>query len=193
MNLIHYNDTQQIIEPSVITVGSFDGVHSGHQSLLRQVNNYAQQNNCKSVVVTFDPHPQEVLQTNSNFFLINTFEQKISLFEKFGIDTVFAIPFSKAFSQKTAIEFFSAYIFSKINVKAIFIGPNHHFGKKREGNADILTSLCEEKDIELIMTQEFKIDGFEVRSTLIRKYLAQKDWQNAEKLMGHDVYVAKFH
>jgi len=189
MQLIHYNNSQQLLEPSVITVGSFDGVHLGHQSLLQQVNDFAHQNNYKSVVVTFNPHPQEVLQTNPNFFLINTFEQKIALFEQFGIDTVFVIPFSAEFAQKTANEFFSTYIFPKINVKAFFIGPNHHFGKKREGNADILIRLCEEKNIELIMAQEFKIDGLEVRSTLIREYIKQNDWQNAEKLIGHNVYI----
>jgi len=174
-------------EPSVITVGSFDGVHLGHQSLLRQMNDFAQQNNYKSVVVTFDPHPQEVLQTNPDFFLINTFEQKIALFEQFGIDMVFVIPFSTEFAQKSATEFFLTYIFPKINVKAIFMGPNHHFGKKREGNADMLTRLCKERNIQLIVAQEFKIDGLEVRSTLIRKYIKQNDWQNAERLMGHNV------
>jgi riboflavin kinase/FMN adenylyltransferase len=189
VTLLHYNNTQKILEPSVITVGSFDGVHLGHQALLQQVNDYARQNHCKSVVVTFNPHPQEVLQTNTDFFLINSFDQKITLFEKFGIDTVFVIPFSKTFAQKTATDFFSAYIFSKINVKAVFIGPNHHFGKQREGNAETLTCLCENKKIELVMTKEFKVDGFEVRSTLIRKYLEQNDWQYAEKLMGHNVYL----
>ena len=189
MNLIHYNSAG-LLEPSVITVGSFDGVHLGHQSLLRQVNDFAHQNNCKIVAVTFDPHPQEVLLTNPNFFLINTFEQKIALFEKFGIDTVFVIPFSKEFSQKTAIEFFSTYIFSEINVKAVFTGHDHHFGKQREGNADTLANLCKERNVELVIAQEFKIDDFEVRSTFIRKYLKQKDWQNAEKLMGHNVYSA---
>ena len=189
MQLIHYDNILRITEPSVITVGSFDGVHLGHQALLQQVNNFAHQNNCKSVIVTFNPHPQEVLQVNPDFFLINTFEQKIALFEQFGIDTVVVIPFSKEFSLKTANEFFENYIFSKINVKAVFMGPNHHFGKKREGNADTLTSICKEKNIELITSQEFIIDGQEVRSTQIRKYLEQKDGKNAEKLMGHDIYI----
>jgi riboflavin kinase/FMN adenylyltransferase len=193
MQLIHYNNTQQITAPSVITVGSFDGVHLGHQALLQQVNDFAHQNNCKSVVVTFDPHPQEVLQINPNFFLINTFEQKMALFEKFGVDTVFVIPFSKEFSQKSATDFFEDYIFSKINVKAVFMGPNHHFGKQREGNADTLTSICKEKKIKLIKTQEFIIDEHEVRSTQIRKYLEQNDEKNAEKLMGHNIYVKKSH
>jgi riboflavin kinase/FMN adenylyltransferase len=188
MNLIHFNNTIPLSAPSVITVGSFDGVHLGHQALLKQVNQYAQQNNCVSVVVTFDPHPQEVLQTNPNFFLIHSFEQKMTLFEQFGINAVFVIPFSKEFSQKSAHDFFEEYIFSKINVQAVFMGPNHHFGKQREGNADTLTQICEKKDIKLIMTGEFIVEGLEVRSTLIRKYLAQKDWQNAEKLMGHTMY-----
>jgi riboflavin kinase/FMN adenylyltransferase len=191
MQLINYNNTQKILTPSIITVGSFDGVHLGHQALLQQVNNYAHKNNCKSVVVTFDPHPQEVLKANSNFFLINSFEQKIALFEKFGVDTVFVIPFSKEFSQKTAMEFFEDYIFSKINVKAVFMGPNHHFGKQREGNADTLTSICKEKNIELFTTKEFIIDEHEVRSTQIRKYLEKNDWENAEKLMGHKNYNLK--
>ena len=193
MNLVNSNTSQQLLEPSIITIGSFDGVHLGHQSLLQQMNNFAQQNNYKSVVVTFNPHPQEILQTNPNFFLINSFEQKIALFEKFGIDTVFMIPFSTEFAQKSATEFFLSYIFPKINVKAIFIGPNHHFGKKREGNTNILTRICEEKDIALIIAQEFKIDALEVRSTLIRKYLKENDWQSAEKLMGHNekIYICR--
>ena len=189
MNIINYNNTPQITEPSAITVGSFDGVHLGHQALLQQVKNYAHQNDCKSVLITFNPHPQEVLQMQSNFFLINSFEQKIILFERFGIDTVYVVPFSKTLSQTTATDFFEDYIFSKINVKAIFLGPNHHFGKQREGNADTLVQLCEERKIELIMTQEFKMNGLNVRSTLIRNYLAQHDRQNAEKLMGHQVYI----
>ena len=189
MNLVYYNSIQQITEPSTITVGSFDGVHLGHQALLQQVKNYAHLNNCKSVLITFNPHPQEVLQMQPNFFLINSFEQKITLFERFGIDTVYVIPFSKTLSQTTATDFFEDYIFSKINVKAIFLGPNHHFGKQREGNADTLTQLCEERNIELIMTQEFKMNGLNVRSTLIRNYLAQNDRKNAEKLMGHEVYI----
>lgn len=192
MNLIYYNETYQILEPSVITVGSFDGVHLGHQSLLQQVNDYACQNNCKSVLITFNPHPQEVLQTKSDFFLINTFEQKIALFEKFGIDMVYVIPFSKTFSQKTANDFFATDIFSKINVKAIFLGPNHHFGKQREGDAGTLARLCEKRKIQVIVAQEFKVNGVDVRSTLIRKYLNQNDWQNAENLMGHNIYMHKF-
>jgi FAD synthase len=140
------------------------------------------------MVITFNPHPQEVLHTQHNFFLINTFEQKVALFEQFGIDTVFVIPFSETFSQKAANEFFEEYVFSKINVKAIFLGPNHHFGKQRKGNADTLTSICKEKNIELFIIRELIVDGHKVRSTQIRKYLAQREWEEAEKLVGHKKY-----
>ena len=185
MNLIHYKDSLQITEPSVITVGSFDGVHLGHQALLQQVNDYARSNGCQSVLITFNPHPQEILKTKINFFLINTFEQKIALFEKLGIDTVVVIPFSKTLSQKSAIAFFEEYILTKINVKAVFMGPNHHFGKQQEGNADTLSQLCAEKKIEIIIIQEFKINNIQVRSTLIRKYLTQHNRESAKKLMGN--------
>jgi riboflavin kinase/FMN adenylyltransferase len=188
MPLHYYNNSQPLTKPSVITVGSFDGVHLGHQALLQQVNEYARKHHYQSVIITFNPHPQEVLQTKPDFFLINTFEQKIALFEKMGIDNVFVIPFTKELSQTTAYNFFEEYIFSKINVKAIFIGPNHHFGKQREGDADTLSRLCAEKEIELVMTQEFLMNDNKVRSTLIRHYLTQKDWESAERMMGHDVY-----
>jgi len=191
MNLLHYNPQHQLLDPSVITVGSFDGVHLGHQDLLRQICGFVQQKNYKSVVVTFNPHPQEVLQNRSDFFLINSFEQKIVLFEKLGIDTVFVIPFTKELSQSAAYPFFEEYIFSKINVKSIFMGPNHHFGKQREGDAHTLSALCEEKGIKLVETQEFTMNECKVRSTLIRSYLEQKDFENAEKLMGHDLYMKK--
>jgi len=163
----------------------------GHQALLRQMNDYAQKNHCKSVVVTFNPHPQEVLQAKPDFFLINTFEQKIVLFDKLDIDTVFVIPFTKELSQTTAGDFFDEYIFSKINVRAIFMGPNHHFGKQREGTAVTLFRICEEKEIEILMAQEFNVNGNTVRSTLIRNYLKQNDFENAEQMMGHSVYLAK--
>jgi len=190
MNCIGLNPTSlPYSDPSVITVGSFDGVHLGHQDLLRQVCDFAQQKNYKSVVVTFDPHPQEVLQAKPDFFLINSFEQKILLFEKLGIDTVFVIPFTKELSQTAAHHFFEEYIFSKINVNAIFMGPNHHFGKQREGDSHTLSSLCEERGIELVTTQEFIMDECKVRSTLIRSYLEREDFENAEKLMGHNLYL----
>ena len=189
LNLKPYTNSLHLPLPSVITVGSFDGVHLGHQVLLQQVTHYAKQNHCQSVLITFDPHPQQVLQTKPDFFLINTLEQKITLFEKMGIDTVVVIPFSKTLSQKSAIAFFEEYILTRINVKAVFMGPNHHFGKQREGNAETLSQLCATNGIEIISTQEYKVNEIQVRSTLIRKYLAQKDFQNAEKLMGHSIYT----
>ena len=190
MQLITYNSSQQILEPSVITVGSFDGVHLGHQSLFKKMNIYSKMNHCKSVVITFNPHPQEVLQNKPDFFLINSFEQVLQLFEKFGMDMTYVIPFSTAFSKKTATQFFEEDVFSKINVKAIFLGPNHHFGKQREGDADTLRQLCEKRNIEVVVAQKFKVENVEVSSTIIRKYLKENDFQNAEKLMGHNVYCS---
>ena len=184
MQLITYN-TQQILEPSVITVGSFDGVHLGHQALFKQMNHYAKMNNCKSAVITFNPHPQEVLQNKPDFFLINSFEQVLNLFEKFGIELTYVIPFSADFSRKTATQFFEEDIFSKINVKAVFLGPNHHFGRQREGNAETLQKICEKRKIEVFVAQKYKVNNTEVSSTLIRKYLKEKDFQNAERMMGH--------
>jgi len=171
-------------------VGSFDGVHLGHQALLQQVKDFAQQHQYQSVIITFDPHPQEVLQNKSNFFLINSFEQKITLFEKLGIDTVFVIPFTHELAQTSALQFFTTYIFSRINVKAIFMGPNHHFGKQREGDAHTLSNICAEKGIELVMAQEFKMDENKVRSTLIRNCLEQNDYATAEKMLGHNLYLS---
>jgi len=188
MNLIHYNKNQQILEPSVITVGSFDGVHLGHQSLFTKMNNYSKMNNCKSVVITFNPHPQEVLQNKPDFFLINSFEQVLQLFKKFGVDMTYVIPFSEEFSKKSAIQFFEEDIFSTFNVKAIFLGTNHHFGKQREGDAETLRQLCEKRNIEVVVAQKYKVGSVEVSSTLIRKYLKENDFQNAEKLMGHNIY-----
>ena len=189
MKLIHSPSPETLPAPSVITVGSFDGVHLGHRALLQQVKDFAQQHQYQSVIITFDPHPQEVLQSKSNFFLINSFEQKMTLFEELGIDTVFVIPFTRELAQTSALQFFATYIFSRINVKAIFMGPNHHFGKQREGDANTLNNICVEKGIKLIMAQEFKMDENKVRSTLIRNCLEQNDYATAEKLLGHSLYL----
>ena len=189
MQLIHYDSIQTINDPSAITVGSFDGVHLGHKFLLQQMNDFARQNYYKSIVVTFEPHPQEVLRSQPNFFLINTFEQKITLLEKSGVDAVFVIPFSKEFSQKTAAEFFEGDILTRIKVRAVFLGPNHHFGKQREGDINTLVSLCEEKKIRTVMTQEFRMNDMNIRSTLVRQYLARDDRRGAEELLGHKIYI----
>jgi len=189
VKLIYSTSPETLPVHSVITVGSFDGVHLGHRALLQQVKDFAQHHQYQSVIITFNPHPQEVLQSKSNFFLINSFEQKITLFEKLGIDTVFVIPFTHELAQTSALQFFQEYIFSKINVRAIFMGPNHHFGKQREGDAHTLSSICHEKGIELVMAQEFKMDDNKVRSTLIRNCLEKNDFASAEKLLGHNLYL----
>ena len=124
--------------PTVVTIGTFDGVHLGHQKILKSIVCTAKENAKKSVIVTFFPHPRMVLDSNSNIKLINTIEERIQLIEKLNVDYFVVIPFDVNFSNLTAVEFIETILVEKLNTKNLYIGYDHQFGKQREGNFKLL-------------------------------------------------------
>lgn len=171
----------------VVTVGSFDGVHLGHRKILQQLKDSAARLNGVSVVITFDPHPQQLLNPNSDFFLINTPEEKIKLLEKEEIDYLIIIPFTKEFSEMSSTEYFEKIIVNTIRAKAIVMGPNHSFGKNREGNYDSVVDIAKRENIEIIKIPEYIVKDCAVRSAIIRKHISKKDFKTAEELLGHSL------
>lgn len=176
----------EMVNP-VVTVGSFDGVHLGHKKIFSQLKKSAEEFNGVSVVVTFNPHPQQFLNPASDFFLINTPEENIRLIEKENVDYLIIIPFTKEFSEMSPEKYFEEIIVKKIKARAVVIGPNHSFGKNREGNYDSIKNIVKDMKIDIIRIPEFVVQDCAVRSAKIRKYIMNKEFEKAEELLGHSL------
>ena len=121
-------------EKTIVTIGTFDGIHIGHQKILKDLIRTAKKENKKSVLLTFFPHPRMVLQKDVSIRLINTIEEKSSLLEKMGLDYLIIHPFSQEFSRLSALDFVRNILANQLNTSRLIIGYDHHFGKNREGN-----------------------------------------------------------
>ena len=134
-----YNNALDLegINNPVVTIGTFDGLHVGHQEILERLNKSAKELGGESIVLTFDPHPRKVLYPDDNELkLINTQDEKIDLFEKFNIDHVIVCPFTIEFSRMTSVEFVKEILVKNIGIKKLIIGYDHHFGRNREGSIE---------------------------------------------------------
>lgn len=168
----------------VITMGSFDGVHLGHRQVLRYLKQCAAERGGESVVITFDPHPQQVLHPEKPFLLIHSLEDKVELLEQEGIEHLIIIPFTLEFAEISFSDFFQMLI-NKIGLKAIVMGQTHNFGKNREGNKETIQEMCRKNDVEPIIIPEFILNEVKVHSSEIRKHIINKDFNEAERLLGH--------
>ena len=170
----------------MVTIGTFDGVHFGHQQILKKLTREAKKAKKKSVLLTFFPHPRMVLQKNSSLELINTIEEKAELLKKVGLDYLIIHPFSKEFSRLTALDFVRNVLVNQLNTSKLIIGYDHHFGKNREGNIEQLTEYSNLFDftVEEIPAQD--IDSVSVSSTKIRKALASGNLKTANNYLGYN-------
>ncbi len=168
---------------SILTVGNFDGVHLGHQQLIHQVVREAGQMGLKSALLTFQPHPQEVIQGTPPGVL-TTMPMRLRLFEQLGLDAAYFIPFTLEFSRKTPEEFINEYLLAYFQVKKLVIGFDFHFGRNRSGSAQVLSRLSSEIGFEFEEFPEFSLDGEKVSSSKIRAALARVDFASAERSLG---------
>ena len=168
-----------------VTIGTFDGVHFGHQKIIEKLVFEAQKAKKKSVVLTFFPHPRMVLQKDASVKLINTIDERAKLLEKTGLDYLIIHPFSIEFSRMTALDFVKDILVDQLNISKLIIGYDHHFGKNREGNITQLTEYSHvyNFDVEEIPAQD--IDEVSVSSTKIRSALASGDLQTANHYLGY--------
>lgn len=171
---------------TVVTVGTFDGVHLAHQTILSKVSLLAEAASSRSFVVTFEPHPQEVLKNKSpEIRLLTTTEEKLLLINNAGIDNVFIINFTEEFSRTSPEEFYKNYIINPIGLENIVTGYDHFFGKNREGDINMLNKLAEKYNFNVHRVEEIVVDGEPVSSTRIRKTLSEGKISLANKLLGY--------
>jgi riboflavin kinase/FMN adenylyltransferase len=180
-------DLSEITRPftnSVITLGNFDGIHLGHQELVRMVIRRARETGGQSMVVTFRPHPLKVLAPEKCPPLISIYEEKIRLFEKLGIDVLVKIPFSLRFAEMPPRTFVKSILCDLIGAKDIFVGYNYRFGRSREGNTQTLKQMGEEYGFIVHEVEQISLDGEVISSTKIRQLLSTGDVGHAAKLLG---------
>jgi riboflavin kinase/FMN adenylyltransferase len=191
MNIYHSLDSIKSLENAVVTSGTFDGVHIGHQKILNRLKEISAQSNGESVVLTFWPHPRMVVSDDSqDLQLLSTIDEKIELFEALGIQHLAIIPFTRAFSELTSEEFIQQVLVEKIGTKKLVIGYDHRFGRNREGSFEFLKKNCAAYgfDVEEIPRQD--IDDLAISSTRIRQALMSGQVGVAKGLLGRPYAVA---
>jgi riboflavin kinase / FMN adenylyltransferase len=172
---------------TVVSVGTFDGVHSAHRQILSKVLELSASNNARSFTVTFDPHPQEVLKNKTpEIKLLTTTDEKLRLFEEIGIENVLIIKFTKEFSKTNARDFYKDIIHSKVGICDLVVGFDHVFGRNREGDFNTLTELGSEFNFRVHRVEEIDVEDIKVSSTKIRHLLLEGDVEKANKLLGHE-------
>lgn len=184
-----YNSIENFvtIDKAVVTIGTFDGVHRGHQMLIKRMKEIAKIEKGETVLLTFFPHPRMVLYPETeNLVLINTMDEKISLLKKFGIDHLIIHPFTKEFSQLSSEDFIKDIIVKKIGTKRLIIGYNHHFGKNREGSFEHLSKRAPIYGFTIEEIKEQLVDGVAISSTKIREAILKGRIQTANKYLGYD-------
>jgi len=168
---------------TVLTLGTFDGIHLGHKKIIEAVVKKASINGGKSFLITFDPHPRNVLSGNS-IKLLTSPDEKLEILGSLDIDDVLVINFTKEFSQLNSEEFFKSYIIDKIGIKEVVVGFDHHFGKGRGGDEHTLKELGLKFDFGVTKVDAVSVDGLNVSSSKIRKSLIDGDIRTANKLLG---------
>ena len=169
----------------ILTLGTYDGVHLGHQAIIENLVKQARLSNKESVLFTFHPHPRMVLQPDNHAVkLIDTIDEKLEKLAALGLDTVILFPFTLDFSRLSAEEFVQQILVDALGISAIHIGYDHHFGKNREGSFPQLVAIGEKYNFEVVETPAFKHNGTAISSTKIRKALAAGDTETATLFLG---------
>ena len=170
---------------AVVTSGTFDGVHLGHQKIIQRIREIARSIQGETVLITFWPHPRLVLYpTEHHLRLLSTFEEKANLLRQFGIDHLVTIPFTQEFSQMTSEQFIRKVLVEKIHTKKLVIGYDHRFGKNREGSFDYLQEHSSEFGFDLEEISRQDVEEIGVSSTKIRKALESGDIRTATNYLG---------
>lgn len=180
------------LDKSVLTIGSFDGMHRGHMEIIKNVKLKADKKNIPSVVITFDPHPKSILQSNvqKNWSILTNTDKKLELLEQSGIDYVLLVPFDLEFAKITAKDFMDSFIIEYFNPEDIVIGYDHHFGNKREGNAEFLKKQSEKYNFNMHVIEPLTIDDISVSSTQIREYIQNCDIKAANNYLGWEYEIS---
>lgn len=189
MKIYHdINDFKPIPNP-IVTVGTFDGVHLGHQAILKKMVGEAREIGGETVVITFYPHPRQVLNGDRSLQFITSQEKKIELLDQLGVDNLIVIRFTKEFSRTTSEQFIKKYIIDKIHPVKLIVGYDHHFGKNRMGDYKLLFDLSVQYNFKVERIPARDVENIAVSSTKIRNALMIGDVGRANSLLGYQYTI----
>ncbi|MBA2407327.1 MAG: bifunctional riboflavin kinase/FAD synthetase [Chitinophagales bacterium] len=175
---------------AVITVGTFDGVHRGHQQLIHRIKKLARAINGESVLVTFEPHPRTIVYPeDTSLYLLSTLQEKIDLLNQYKVDHLVVVPFTKEFSRLSAREYVDQFLVNRFHPAVIVIGYNHQFGHHRDGNIELLKKLSDTYHFTIEEIPKQLIEDIEVSSSRIRLALLEGDVKTASHLLGHHYFM----
>lgn len=186
MQIVNDNDENFNLSKSVITIGTFDGIHIGHSAILDELCYYSKEKQSNSVVITFNPHPRAVINKNYNIKILTTFEEKQDILYKYNIDYLYVINFTKEFSKTTYKDFINKTIINKLGAVYIVVGYDHKFGKDRDGDISKLMEIVNQNSIGISVIGSKDIDGEIVSSTKIRNAINSGKIELANKMLGRN-------
>ncbi len=183
---IHYGlDKFEALRP-VLTIGTFDGVHLGHQEVIKKLLKISRESSGESVIFTFHPHPRHVVDINRDFLrLLTTQEEKIAILQTMGIDHLMIYPFTREFSKMSYDEFVKEILVQKMHMSCLVIGYDHKFGKNRQGDFNSLINLSKEFGFKIERLDELAMENIVISSTKIRKALYEGDITKANQFLGY--------
>lgn len=185
MNIIKSLSTYTSTTPLSLSIGMFDGVHKGHQSIIKKLNVIAEKKNLESAVFTFWPHPRKVFNPDEELHLLNTIDEKTYLLEKNGVQNLFLKEFDEPFRNLTGEEFVKQILVEKLNVKHLIIGYDHTFGKNKSGDFQLLKKMAPEFGFEVEQVEAVDFHDRHISSTQIRNALLDGNVKEAAEMLGY--------
>jgi riboflavin kinase / FMN adenylyltransferase len=188
--MLVYRNIEQIplFRNAVLTIGTFDGVHTGHQQVIAQMKKRAAEVNGETVIITFDPHPRTVVNAAAGIQLINTLDEKIELLSGMGIDHLVVIPFTEEFAKLSAEDYIAKFLIRYFEPHTLIIGYDHRFGKGRTGNYELLKQQSLVYNYQLQEIPAHILNSISVSSTRIREAVRAGNMQAARDLLGYDFF-----
>ena len=184
MEIIRSINDMNALKSSVVSVGNYDGIHLGHQDVLKHIISVGKKEQIPSCLITFDPNPAYVLSDNSKPMNLQDIDSKLALLEEMGLDIVLVIPFTLEFSRMSAEDFSDNIIKKLFNPKLISVGENHYFGFNKRGDLAFLTNFCKENEIELHTPEIRMLNGKPISSTLTRRLINDGLLDQVPSLLG---------
>ena len=184
MDIYRTLDTIPLLSESILTIGTFDGCHRGHQEIIKKVNSLAQFNNTNSVLITFDPHPRHVLESDNKLPLLMHINKKLEILKSLHLDVVLVIPFDEEFSHIKAGDFLQDIVVKHFKPTCIIVGYDHHFGFKREGSPEFLNNFGKKNNISVDIVSPIADENVNISSTHIRELIKQGFVRRASFQLG---------
>ncbi|MBN10810.1 MAG: riboflavin biosynthesis protein RibF [Flavobacteriaceae bacterium] len=189
MKTIHGIENFPADEASIVTIGTFDGVHLGHQQILKQLIDTSRKSKLKSVLLTFFPHPRMVLQPDISMCLIQTIQEREKALQKTGLDYLVIHPFSTEFSRLSADDYVKQILVEQLNVRKVVVGYDHRFGRNRTASLEDMYHYADIHEFEVIEINAEKIESTAVSSTKIRKAIDEGNIELANTYLGHSFTI----